>query len=78
MSKKTWKDIVLENGLGTTSDNIGMSYETLRACVLGRKQPGRELVLRLIKFVDGITVEDFLDNITTERRPYNKKKEAKK
>jgi hypothetical protein len=76
--RKDWKDIVLEIGLGTVSDRIGMSYEVCRGCVLGGKQPGREVILRLIKFIPGITVEHFLDEITTERRPYNKKKGAKK
>jgi hypothetical protein len=75
--KLNWKEIVVEIGIGTVSDNIGMAYETVRACVLGRKQPGKELILRLIKYIDGITVDDFLDNVTTERRVYNFKKKKK-
>ena len=76
--KSNWKEVVAEIGVGAVSDIIGMHYETVRGCVLGDKRPGREIILRLIKYIDGISVDDFLDEITTERRPYNKKKGAKK
>jgi hypothetical protein len=73
MDRKNWKEIVLDVGIGTVSDIIGMHYETVRGAVLGGKQPGRELILRLIKYIDGVTVDDFLDNINTERRTHNHK-----